>query len=79
MKTPDPLGADPANLEFPLEAMQAMSNAVVARALSHVASVSAQPSCGDMDTDALCRSLREAAPEPGAPLEPLLDLLFDLF
>ena len=35
-----------------------------------------QPSRGDVDAAALCRSLREPAPEHGTPLGPLLDHLF---
>ena len=50
---------------------------VVARCIAHIASLGRQPTCGDVDAAALCRALREPAPEQGAALEPLLDRLFD--
>src|SRR5436190_3921112 len=56
--------------------MREMADAVVARAVEHIASVERQPSCGDVDAAALCRSMVEAAPEHGSALEPLLDQLF---
>jgi aromatic-L-amino-acid/L-tryptophan decarboxylase len=57
--------------------MRVMADAVVGRCIAHVASLDRAPSCGDVDAAALCRALREPAPEDGAPLEPLLDSLFD--
>jgi len=67
-----------ANLELDPAQMRAMGVAVLERAVGHLASVGSQPSRGDMtDVEALCRSLREPAPEHGSELEPLLDLLFD--
>ena len=56
--------------------MRAMAEEVIARSIDHVASAGRQPSCGDVDAAALCRSLREPAPEQGTALEPLLDHLF---
>jgi aromatic-L-amino-acid/L-tryptophan decarboxylase len=64
-------------LELSPAAMRAMAEEVVARCLDHLASVDRQPSRGDVDAAALCRSLRETAPEQGAPLGALLDHLFD--
>jgi len=56
--------------------MRAMADEVVARCIAHIESLGRQPSCGDIDAAALCRALREPAPEEGVALEPLLDLLF---
>jgi aromatic-L-amino-acid decarboxylase len=56
--------------------MHAMAAAVVARCVDHIARVEQQPSCGDVDAGALCRSLVEPAPEHGVALEPLLESLF---
>ena len=56
--------------------MRAMVDAVAARCLEHIATLPQQPSRGDVDAAALCRALRESAPESAAPLEPLLDQLF---
>ncbi len=59
--------------------MRAMADAVVARCIDHIATLPAQPSSGDVDmarVGALCRSMKEAAPEQGTALEPLLDRLF---
>ncbi len=69
---------DPANLELsPLE-MQSMGEAVLARAVGHLAALHQAPSCGDFtDIEALCRSMRENVPEQGASLQSLLDPLFD--
>lgn len=54
-----------------------MAEEVVSRSIAHVASADRQPSRGDVDAEALCRSLREPAPEDGTPLGPLLDHLFN--
>ncbi len=54
-----------------------MADAVVQRAIAHVASQPDQPVCGDVAADALCRSLRGPAPEAPSDLAPVLDLLFD--
>jgi aromatic-L-amino-acid decarboxylase len=56
--------------------MRAMADAVVSRCVGHIESLGRQPSCGDVDAAALCRALREPAPERGVALEPLLDTLF---
>ena len=53
-----------------------MAADVTARCIDHIASVDRQPSCGDVDAAALCRALREDAPEQGVALAPLLDSLF---
>jgi len=56
-----------------------MADAVVTRCVDHLASLPDQPSCGDVDTRRvgdLCRAMKEAAPEQGSALEPLLDRLF---
>jgi aromatic-L-amino-acid decarboxylase len=57
--------------------MRAMADDVASRCIEHIASVAQQPSCGDLDAAALCRAMREAAPERGAELAPLLDALFN--
>ena len=56
--------------------MHAMAAAVVERCIEHIVQAAQQPSCGDVDAAALCRSLVEPAPERGVALEPLLDSLF---
>lgn len=69
---------DLADLDLSPAEMQAMGEAVVSRAVGHLASLREQPSRGDLsDVDALCRALREPAPETGTALAPLLDHLFD--
>jgi aromatic-L-amino-acid decarboxylase len=57
--------------------MRAMGEAVLARVLAHLGGVGSQPACGDTDAAALCRALREPAPEAGVPLDDLLRPLFD--
>ncbi|MCC7031240.1 MAG: aminotransferase class V-fold PLP-dependent enzyme [Acidobacteria bacterium] len=64
------------DLEFSPADMRAMADAVVSRAVDHLASLPAQPASGDVRAEALCRSMREPAPEQGSALEPLLDQLF---
>src|SRR3954469_17737631 len=56
--------------------MRAMGDAVLERVIDHLASLPDQPACGDVRAEDLCRSLREPAPEHGADLNGLLDLLF---
>src|SRR5439155_1190976 len=46
------------------------------RSIEHVATAGRQPSRGDVDAAALCRSLRGPAPEQGTALNALLDHLF---
>jgi aromatic-L-amino-acid/L-tryptophan decarboxylase len=67
---------DPATLELSAEDMRAMADEVIARSVDHIASVERQPSRGDVDAAALCRALREPAPEQRTALGPLLDHLF---
>jgi aromatic-L-amino-acid decarboxylase len=64
------------DLEFSPERMRAMADEVVQRCVAHIATLDRQPVCGDVDAAALCRALRESAPERGVALEPLLDQLF---
>jgi aromatic-L-amino-acid decarboxylase len=64
------------DLEFSANQMHAMAAAVVERCIEHIVQAAQQPSCGDVDAAALCRSLVEPAPEQGVALEPLLDSLF---
>ena len=66
----------PEALEFSADQMRAFAEQVIGRSVDHIASVEDQPSRGDVDAAALCRSLREPAPEQGTALEPLLDHLF---
>lgn len=69
---------DPASLELSLVEMQAMGEAVVSRAVAHLAQVGQMPSRGDyVGIEELCRAMRESAPEQGVSLETLLDPLFD--
>ena len=68
--------ADLANLDLSPGTMRAMGDDAVRRVVAHLATLDAQPARGDMDTDALCRAMREPAPEHGAPLDTLLDPLF---
>jgi aromatic-L-amino-acid/L-tryptophan decarboxylase len=65
------------NLEFTPDEMRAMADAVVSRAIEHLARIADQPCCGDLNAEALCRSLREPAPEHGSALEPVLDTIFN--
>jgi aromatic-L-amino-acid/L-tryptophan decarboxylase len=64
------------NLEFSVAEMRAMAGSVVERCIAHIAALDRQPVCGDVDAAALCRALREPAPQQGVALEPLLDALF---
>ena len=58
--------------------MRAWADAVVSRSIGHIAHVAEQPSCGNLaDADALCRRLREPAPETPVALDRLVDQLFD--
>jgi aromatic-L-amino-acid/L-tryptophan decarboxylase len=67
---------DPVDLEYSAEQMRAMAETVVARCVDHIVNLPRQPSCGDVEARALCRAMREPAPEHGTSLEPLLDQLF---
>lgn len=71
--------ADVASLDLPVEQMRVMTDEVMCRVLVHLASLGAQHARGDVTREgaiALCRSMREAAPEDGSALEPLLDAYF---
>lgn len=69
---------DLANLELSAAQMQSMGEAVLARSVAHMAALGDMPGCGDFNgIEALCRSMREGAPEQGTALEDLLDPLFD--
>jgi aromatic-L-amino-acid decarboxylase len=56
--------------------MRAMADSVTDRCIRHIATLDRQPACGNVDAAALCRTMREAAPEHGVALEGLLDALF---
>ena len=71
------MSGDAASMEFTPDQMLAMGQAVLERSVAHIASLSRQPSRGDVQAAELCRALREAAPEQGSDVAPLLDLLFD--
>lgn len=71
------MSRDPANLEFTVDEMHAMIEAVARRAIEHIAHAGDQPICGDVDADAICRTLREPVPEEAVTLESLLGPLFD--
>ena len=71
-----PAHDDPADLEFSPDDMRRMTRAVTERGIDHIASLAAQPVCGDVRAEELARSLREPAPEDPSPLEPLLEALF---
>jgi len=64
------------DLEYSVEEMRSMADAVVTRCIDHIAALGRQPACGDVDAAPLCRAMREDAPERGAPLESILDPLF---
>lgn len=68
---------DLADLDLSPASMHQMGEAVLARSVAHLASLSEQPSRGDTDAADLCRTMREGAPEHGSDIEPLLDQLFD--
>jgi aromatic-L-amino-acid/L-tryptophan decarboxylase len=67
----------PPNLEFTTGEMQRLADLVVRRSIAHLASLPKQPVLGNVDADALCRAMREPAPDAPSPIEPLLDALFD--
>lgn len=71
-------GDDPAALELDEAAMREMAGYVVDKTLEHITSLSEQHAGGDMDgAEALCRALREAAPEQGTSIEAALGPVFD--
>lgn len=67
------------DLEFSAADMRAMADAVVSRAVDHVASLPTQPVCGDVHAEDFCRAMREPAPEQASAIAPLLDQLFDQY
>jgi len=73
----EPAAIDLADLDLPPAEMQAMGEAVVRRAVAHLAALGEMPSRGNVDAADLCRAMREPVPEQGRALEPLLDQLFD--
>ncbi len=67
-------------LELPVDVMRAMCDVAVKRVMDHLQHVGDQHAGGDVavaSAQALCRSMREAVPEEGAPFEGLLDDFFD--
>lgn len=68
--------SDPANLEFSPDEMRSMGESVLEQVVDHIASLPSQPAMGDVHADALCRQLREPAPEDGETLDRLLGPLF---
>jgi aromatic-L-amino-acid decarboxylase len=68
---------DAANLDFGMDEMRAMADAVVERAVAHIAALDGAPACGNVEAEALCRSLREPAPVAPVELALLLDRLFE--
>lgn len=69
--------SDPANLELTPAEMRHLAGQAVARVVDHIESLGRQPACGDVRAEALCRAMREPAPEAPSAFEPLLDALFD--
>jgi len=68
---------DPASLELTVEEMRTMGALALERVVAHVGSLGTQPARGDVEAAALCRSMREAAPDTGVPINTLLDSLFE--
>ncbi len=59
--------------------MRAMADQVITRCVDHITTLPDQPLFGVHDAASMCRSMREAVPEHGSALEPLLDDLFTRF
>jgi len=70
------LDADPASLDLDSDTVRAIATDAVNRIVAHLATLDAQPARGDVNADTLCRTMREAAPEDGTAIGPLLDALF---
>lgn len=68
---------DPASLELSTDDMLRMGEDALARVVAHLGNLDTQPARGDVDAAALCRALREPAPEYGVDLASLLDPLFN--
>lgn len=83
---PEPVRPNPEPLatrrERPLEpdraTMRALTDAVVARVIEHVATLPEQGSDGTAGAVEVARALREPLPEQGRPLEELLETLFEV-
>ena len=69
--------ADPASLELSPDTVRAISLDALDRIVAHLATMNEQPARGNVQVQALCRALRETAPEDGAAIGPLLDSLFN--
>lgn len=68
-----------ASLELPIEVMRSMCDSAVRRVMEHLEHVGDQHARGDVGVEtgrALCQTMRETAPEQGAPLDGLLDDFF---
>jgi aromatic-L-amino-acid decarboxylase len=59
--------------------MRAMADQVVARCVTHIATIAEQPLYGVHDAEALCVRMRESAPDAGTSLTVLLDALFTTY
>jgi aromatic-L-amino-acid decarboxylase len=68
---------DPGSLELSEQAMRELVDRAMARILPHLASLGEQPALDLEGADDLARSLAEPLPRAAAPLDSLLDLLFD--
>lgn len=69
---------DAADMELSPARMRAMGEAVLERVIAHLGDLREMPACGDFGAiEDLCRNMREPAPEQGAPLEDLLQPLFE--
>ena len=71
------MGTDQYPLEPSAEEMRAMIDEAAERVIEHLSSLPDQPASYTGDGRAVATALAEALPEKGAPLEALLDLLFD--
>jgi len=68
------------SLELPIDVMRSMCDVAMKRVLDHLEHVGDQHAAGNVElasAQAFCRSMREPAPEEGAPLDGLLDDFFD--
>ena len=74
--SPQSQASDLANLEFTAAEMRSMGIETLERVIAHLTNLSEGPICGDIQAEALCRSMREPAPEHGVSLPSLLDDLF---
>ncbi|HEY3380755.1 MAG TPA: aminotransferase class V-fold PLP-dependent enzyme [Vicinamibacterales bacterium] len=64
------------NLELSPEQMRAMGEAALDRVVGFITSLPELPACGDVHAEALCRALRQPAPERARPFEDVLGELF---